>query len=95
MNGASMSLLSLLNAIHSDYEVSLFLFTYNGGFIDKVPNDVTILPEQEDYKYYATPLRDAIKKGSSREEVADAFLQAKDRGEQVSQQAGVSLEGTE
>ena len=61
MNGATKSLIALLNAIADDYDISLFLFNHDTPFLAAIPRNVSILPESPYYKIWCTPLRQAIK----------------------------------
>jgi glycosyltransferase involved in cell wall biosynthesis len=59
--GAEKSLLSLLETIdYSRYNVDLFLFKHEGIFLNKVPKEVTLLPEPDNYKYFDMPIKKSI-----------------------------------
>ena len=50
--GAENALVSLLQELdYSKYEVDLFLFQKDGMFLSKVPQQVVILDEAEEFKY--------------------------------------------
>ncbi|MEH7016232.1 glycosyltransferase [Bacillus sp. JJ63] len=66
--GAEKALISLLEVMdYSKYNVDLFLFKHTGMFINKLPKEVTLLPEPINYKYFDMPitrsLTELIKKG--------------------------------
>jgi glycosyltransferase involved in cell wall biosynthesis len=66
--GAEKSLISLLETIdYSTYNVDLFLFKHEGLFLKNLPNQVTLLEEPFEYKYFDMPINkaisDCIKKG--------------------------------
>ena len=51
--GAEKSLISLLETIdYSKYNVDLFLFKHEGIFLQKIPNEVNLLPEPVNYKFF-------------------------------------------
>ena len=59
--GAEKALISLLETIdYSIYEVDLFLFKKEGIFLSKVPKEVNILEEPENYKYFDMSVKKAI-----------------------------------
>lgn len=59
--GAEKSLLSLLESIdYSKYNVDLFLFRHEGMFLNKLPREVTLLPEPRNYKYLDLPIKLSI-----------------------------------
>ncbi|MBO1623980.1 glycosyltransferase [Bacillus arachidis] len=56
--GAEKALISLLEVIdYSKYKVDLFLFKHEGIFINKLPKEVTVLPEPINYKYFDMPIK--------------------------------------
>ncbi len=60
--GAEKALISLLETLDYDhYEVDLFLFKHEGLFMNKIPKEVSLLPEPFYFKYFDLPLRDSIK----------------------------------
>ena len=53
IGGAEKSLVTILNLIdYSEYDVDLFLFAHCGDFMDMIPKEVNILPEDEKYKIF-------------------------------------------
>ncbi|MFH5186069.1 glycosyltransferase [Paenibacillus sp. TAB 01] len=60
--GAEKSLISLLETIDYDrYEVDLFLFKHEGLFLNKLPEQVHLLPEPPNYKYFDMPIKQALR----------------------------------
>jgi glycosyltransferase involved in cell wall biosynthesis len=60
--GAEKSLISLLETIdYNQYNVDLYLFKHEGMFYNKVPKEVNILPEPEEFKYFDMSFKKAIK----------------------------------
>lgn len=60
--GAEKSLISLLETIdYSKYNVDLFLFKHEGIFLQKIPNEVNLLPEPVNYKYFDMSFKKAVK----------------------------------
>lgn len=63
VNGATMSLLALLNSLPRDrYKVSLFVLSHGGSMMDRIPKHVTILPERLCYSIHRLPLKVALRK---------------------------------
>lgn len=60
VNGATKSLLALMRAICDDYDISLFLFCHDGVYMDEIPSQVTLLPENFAYRAFHKSLRYAI-----------------------------------
>lgn len=65
--GAEKALISLLEDMdYSRYEIDLFLFKHEGLFMNSIPNEVTLLLEQQNYKYFdmstVVATRELIKK---------------------------------
>ncbi len=59
--GAEKALLSLLQTLDfSKYEVDLLLFKKEGIFLNQLPNEVNVLPEPQNYKYFDMPLVKAV-----------------------------------
>ncbi|EEM14423.1 MULTISPECIES: glycosyltransferase [Bacillus] len=59
--GAEKALISLLGVIdYSKYKVDLFLFKHEGIFINKLPKEVTLLPEPIKYKYFDMPIKRSL-----------------------------------
>ncbi|MDM5208980.1 glycosyltransferase [Cytobacillus kochii] len=64
--GAEKALISLLHAIdYKRYEVDLLLFKKEGVFLNIVPNEVTILNEQEEFRYFDGRVIDNVLKAIS------------------------------
>ncbi|HDR8169505.1 TPA: glycosyltransferase [Bacillus thuringiensis] len=66
--GAEKALISLLETIdYSMYNVDLFLFKHEGLFFRKIPQQVNLLEEPYEYRYFDMPIKtaiiDCIKKG--------------------------------
>ncbi|PGL70333.1 glycosyltransferase [Bacillus sp. AFS055030] len=60
--GAEKALISLLETMnYKDYSVDLLLFKHEGIFYSKVPNQVNIINEMPEYRYFEMPLKKAIK----------------------------------
>ena len=60
VNGASKSLVALLNAISNEYDVSLFLFSHDGEMIKELPASVKLLPEIAEYKVLSQQMKVAV-----------------------------------
>jgi glycosyltransferase involved in cell wall biosynthesis len=59
--GAEKSLLSVLESIdYSKYNVDLFLFKHEGIFLNRIPKEVTLLPEPVNYKYLDMPIKNSL-----------------------------------
>lgn len=59
--GAEKSLISVLQSIdYSKYKVDLFLFKHEGIFLSKLPKEVNLLPEPENYKYFDMPFKKSL-----------------------------------
>ncbi|MFP3123368.1 glycosyltransferase [Ectobacillus funiculus] len=66
--GAEKALISLLETIdYSIYNVDLFLFKHEGLFFNKIPEQVNLLAEPLEYRYFDMPIKasiiDCIKRG--------------------------------
>ena len=66
--GAEKALISLLETMdYSKFDVDLLLFKQEGIFMSKIPVQVNLLPEPENYKYFDMSIKkaiiDLIKKG--------------------------------
>ncbi|KMY51886.1 glycosyltransferase [Peribacillus loiseleuriae] len=72
--GAEKSLISLLETMdYSKYHVDLFLFRHEGMFMNKLPKEVTLLPEPDNYKYFDMPIKTASKELLKKGEIKTAF----------------------
>lgn len=60
-NGAVMSLLSLLDAIHKDYDISLFIFLPGGNLMSRIPKNVKIIHSPLAYQVLRMPMKYAVK----------------------------------
>ncbi|ULL13898.1 glycosyltransferase [Paenibacillus sp. H1-7] len=59
--GAEKALISLLETIdYSAYEVDLFLMKHQGLFMNKIPEQVHLLPEPPEYSYYDMSFKKAV-----------------------------------
>ncbi|MFD0682128.1 MULTISPECIES: glycosyltransferase [unclassified Paenibacillus] len=59
--GAEKALISLLETMdYTEYEVDLFLFEHTGLFLGKIPDQVNLLKEQREYRYYDMPVKHAV-----------------------------------
>ncbi|OMF35941.1 glycosyl transferase [Paenibacillus sp. FSL H8-0548] len=59
--GAEKALISLFQTIdYSKYEVDLYLFKHEGIFYDKIPEQVTVLNESNDYSYFDMSMKSAV-----------------------------------
>ncbi|TLS35769.1 glycosyltransferase [Pseudalkalibacillus caeni] len=59
--GAEKSLISLLETIdYTKFEVDLYLFKHQGIFLRKLPKQVNLLKEPEEFKYFDMPIKKAI-----------------------------------
>ena len=64
IGGAEKSLISLLNNIdYHKYSVDLFVHKHMGELMKEIPEMVNLLPEDENYSTFSTPIIDVIKKG--------------------------------
>lgn len=69
--GAEKALISLLETIdYSKYEIDLFLFKHEGLFLNKIPENVTLLNEPKEYSFFDMSIKKAVlgclKKGKFR-----------------------------
>lgn len=65
VNGAMMSMLSLLRALPRDkYDISLFLFEHGGGLMSQLPSDVKVLPEKLAYSVHRLSSKQAFVKAA-------------------------------
>lgn len=72
--GAEKSLLSLLEAMdYSKYNVDLYLFSHKGLFLNKIPKEVTLLPEPENYKYFNMAFKTATEELIKKRKINTAF----------------------
>lgn len=72
--GAEKSLLSLLEALdYSKYNVDLFLFSHKGLFLNKIPKEVTLLSEPENYKYFNMAFKVATEELIKKRKINTAF----------------------
>lgn len=59
--GAEKALISLLETLdYSKYEVDLFLLKHEGIFLNKIPSEVNLLSEPQNYKYFEMPMGAAV-----------------------------------
>ncbi|SEC07454.1 glycosyltransferase [Paenibacillus sp. GP183] len=59
--GAEKALISLLETMdYSVYDVDLFLFKHEGLFLSKIPEQVHLLEEPPEYKYYDMSIKKAV-----------------------------------
>lgn len=59
--GAEKALISLLETIdYSKYNVDLFLFKHEGLFFNKIPQQVNLLEEPINYKYFDMSIKNAV-----------------------------------
>ena len=59
--GAEKALISLLEIMdYSKFDVDLLLFKREGIFISKIPKQVNLLPEPENYKYFDMSIKTAV-----------------------------------
>lgn len=74
VNGATMSLLALLNALPKDrYEVNLFVMEHGGCLMSRVPDHVRVLPERLCYSVHRLPLKIALRKAVKKGRLDLAF----------------------
>jgi len=60
--GGQRSLLTLLTLLDYDrYDVDLFLFNRSGLFLDKLPEQVNLLPHSRDYTDFTLPFAASVK----------------------------------
>lgn len=61
IGGAERSLLGLLEAIdYTQYDVSLFLYRYEGEFLAYIPDQVNLLPPMKEYGTFDVPIRSLL-----------------------------------
>ncbi|NOU65181.1 glycosyltransferase [Paenibacillus sp. LMG 31461] len=59
--GAEKALISLLETLdYSKYDVDLFLLKHEGIFFNKIPSEVNLLREPQNYKYFEMPMGAAV-----------------------------------
>lgn len=59
--GAEKALISLLETIdYSECDIDLLLFKQEGIFMSKIPEEVNLLPEPENYKYFDMAIKTAV-----------------------------------
>lgn len=59
--GAEKALISLLQTIdYNLYDVDLYLLKHTGLFLDKIPKQVNLLEEPDEYKYYDMSIKNAV-----------------------------------
>ena len=64
IGGAERALIGLLNALdYTKYEVDLFVYEHRGEFMDMIPKQVNLLPENGSYAAIEKPLKEVIKSG--------------------------------
>lgn len=74
--GAEKALISLLEVLdYSKYKVDLFLFKHEGIFINKLPKEVTVLPEPIKYKYFDMPIKRSLTELMKKEILKRYFLE--------------------
>ncbi len=62
VGGAEKALVSMLQVFDfSRYEVDLLLFKQEGLFLKQLPEEVTLLPEPENWKYFDMPFSQVVK----------------------------------
>ncbi|GGP06601.1 glycosyl transferase [Cloacibacterium rupense] len=61
VGGAEKALISLLHELdYERFEVDLFLFTHDGGFLERLPKQVNLLPSPENFKFFDMSTKSAI-----------------------------------
>lgn len=84
--GAQKSLISLLQAIdYSKHEISLYLMNHDGLYMDKIPSEVKLLPQDQIWKPIKEAVKYAIKKGNFgaiANRVLFSYLRNSDKGTQ-------------
>lgn len=61
VGGAEKALISLLHELdYERFEVDLFLFTHDGGFLERLPKQVNLLPAPENFKFFDMSTKSAI-----------------------------------
>lgn len=64
IGGAERSLLGLINVIdYSKYNVDLFLFIHDGEWMNLIPKEVNLLPENKKYASLLCPVKEIMKRG--------------------------------
>ena len=64
IGGAERSLIGLLNAIdYKKYDVDLFVYSHSGEFMNFIPKEVNLLPEDPKYSCISKPMIEVLKKG--------------------------------
>lgn len=59
--GAEKALISILETIdYTKYNVDLFLFQHQGIFMNKIPREVNLLPEPENYRYFDMSFKESM-----------------------------------
>ena len=52
IGGVQKSLVNLLNEVHMDYDITLFLFDKSGEYLSEIPKDVNVVACVSAYKYF-------------------------------------------
>lgn len=64
IGGVERSLIGLLNSIdYSKYKVDLLLYKHQGEFMNLIPKEVNLLPEDKSLSSLTVPIKECIKKG--------------------------------
>ncbi len=64
IGGVERSLVGLLNSMdYQKYEVDLFLHRHSGEFMNLIPDQVNLLPENKHYATYSRPVKQLIQEG--------------------------------
>ena len=78
IGGAERALLGLLENIDTDqFDVDLFLMHHRGEFMDSIPGNINLLPENSYYTDFAIPIASVIKKGHIRVAMGRIFGKVK------------------
>ena len=65
IGGAERALLGLLHHLNSaEYDVDLFLNRHEGAFMPKIPDWITLLPQERHYASLAIPVAETLRSGS-------------------------------
>lgn len=61
IGGAERSLIGLLHSFdYSEYDVDLFLYSHQGEFMSAIPAEVNLLPADDRFSYFLTPVKEAV-----------------------------------
>lgn len=64
IGGAERALIGILNSFdYTKYEVDLFLLQHTGEFMDMIPKEVNLLPENPKYRAVVAPFKAVMKQG--------------------------------